>query len=241
MSDSAESSFDWLGHEPAEALHGEAFAQYRERVEAELARLDGMTMLAKRRATVLGLAEQSVRPDISRRDVFRRRDTIGFRSYYNSQKDWGAGTSPGARLFQDVLANVIRLTKEYYAGQAMRRLAARQQEWQEQMYQLAKKGTGKLEGMLAFPLEEEVVEKYADGREKVVRKPAHWTFNTVATMLREVDRTGRLALNMDTDRKEITVVGMTLEEWRALAQERWQQAEETMRMFEDEDESDAAD
>lgn len=227
------------------AAEAAAFAAYQEAVEQQLQRLAGMDHLAKRRATVLALAEAAVRPDISRRDVFKRPGVVSMKTFYSTDKDWGAGTSPTAVLFQEVIREVERLTLEFTSGRDLRRQQARRDAWQERVLGLVDKGMGKLEMMVDFPLstvkrpEEAIIERDAEGRPVTVERttiiqPAGWNFGTVGLLLDKFDRAARLALEMDTDRETVQVVGMSVEEWREQAEQRRAAAEQVLAEFEEE-------
>lgn len=190
--------------EVVKAAEEAAQAKHEADISAELEKLRGQANFSKRRATILALAEEAVRPDITRAAVFARPETISAKVYYSSDKDWGAGTSDAARLFQNVLESVIRLKVNFENGRDLRRQAAERRAWQEKMMKLADDGAGVVEVMLSWPLfEEEIEEPGDDGEMRIVRlTPSKWSLRDAATLLKAADETARRAFGPDSADEE---------------------------------------
>ena len=120
---------------------------YQTAIGAELERIAHMPTQAKRRATILGLAEAETRADISRQDVFDRPDTVSARIFYSKEKDWYHD-----ELYRDVLDTVIKIVQAYHAAKDLAEAEQRRQDHRERMLRLSDKAAGKLEQMINFPL-----------------------------------------------------------------------------------------
>lgn len=78
----------------------------------------------------------------------------------------------------------------------------RKAQWRERQYKLVEGGAGKLEAMIAWPLEEEVLEQDEEGRELVILRPANWNVLHMARLLAEVTKSAALVFGDPTERTD---------------------------------------
>ena len=105
MSQKVKSFAQRLTDEQAE-IEAKALAEFQTAVDEQLARLNQMAHSAKRKRTVMALMEAEVQPNVSRRDVFKRKGVISSRVFYDTTKDWFHD-----ELFRDVLENCLDLAR----------------------------------------------------------------------------------------------------------------------------------
>lgn len=187
-----------MSKKPRQKAIDKLAAEHAIAVENELARLAGMSNQAKRRATILALAEAAIRPDISASDVFKRKGIVSRQTFYSTNKDWSHNA-----LFADVLAKVTLLTQKYHLDKDLAEMTDRQADWREEMGDLAGLAAQKVRAMLDFPLQR-VHAADPDSGEPIIIEPANWSFANIAPLLRAVDSVGRMALEMETDRTVTT-------------------------------------
>lgn len=190
-----------------------AWKKYQAAVNAELVKLEQLgrgQIYQKRRNTVWAIAWAEVTGHIPLDQVFARSDTVSKGIYYHKQKGWYHN-----KIFAAVLEAVTKLTRDFVEGKRGRELERSQAEWQRKMIAITDNGYSKLSTMLDFPLTEiELVEE--EERDlagnvvkifKQVIRPAGWNYGNVPGLLREIDRAGRLARQMNTDKSEVTGEG----------------------------------
>lgn len=98
------------------------------------------------------------------------------------------------RLRQDAAAK----TEEAIAAE----WAERRNQHRQAMWDLTLRARKRLEAMLEWPLSTQEIE---DDGKRIVITPAKWTWSTVARLLAEVDKVGRLATELETERPRITI------------------------------------
>lgn len=163
----------------------------------------------KKWATILAIVKARITPGQSEADVWRKRKddpdfgkTICSKNIYDSK--WRKETS-----FIEVLQRVQTLAEGWETAESLRKLKEqREQEqtaWRNKMKGLATMGADNLELMLKWPIERQqmITEHYPDGRPKhiTIIEPADWGYRNIPSLFTAVDKAGRLALDMDTDRK----------------------------------------
>lgn len=176
--------------------------QLQAAVELQLARLK-KPPIRKRRATILALAAEVIRPGGSRDNVFLRQrkgnpDIISKGVFYSTEKDWWHDAT-----FREVLMTVEGLYRKWAGGRAVRELSRRQTEWEERAYQIAGRMLDRASAMLDFPLASREVEK--DGKTIIV-KPGPWSMANVAPIVTAADKLARTVLDMDTTEKAAVTV-----------------------------------
>ena len=183
-----------------------ARAAYETAVNDELKRLESdlsfRRTLKLRRSTIRALADAEAHPGKNISSVFSsgRDDVVSEGVFYSTKKNWLHHP-----LFREVYENVVRLTREYEEGKDARAQEAARAAWKEKMQQIAEKGAKKLETMLDFPIARRITSE--DGR-TIIEPTDKWSVANIAPLMRAVDATGRLALDMETDR---TAVSQTID------------------------------
>lgn len=191
MSQQQQTSLEKLQAQILTELETAAQADYQEKLQAELAKLDGMGNAKKRRATVLALAEAEVTPGMTRGDAFKKAGVVNQGVFYGRDKTWNANTE-----FREILDSVIALTVSHHAASDARRMTARRTAVQEREWQLSSKMMDKVEEMLNFPTQRST----AQGG-KVIIEPSNWTQANVAPMAATASKLGRLSAGMETDKQ----------------------------------------
>ena len=171
-------------------------------VEWQLNRLT-LEPLPKRRATALALAEVGLADTTSRAEVFRRSDTVGYRTFYDRDKEWYHG-----REFRDVLEHLIALYKRWSAGAAARAAAdeftRKVDALRKAEHDIASQMFSAAAQMASSPLWEVTVND-ADGRE-VTWKPARWAWADLPRVAETASKLSRRALGMaDGGRQEVAL------------------------------------
>lgn len=196
-------------------------------VEAQLNRIT-KPPIAKRRATIRAFAEAEITPGMGVREIFGRKDTVGMRSFYGTDKNWYHDP-----LFREVLETVKALYVRWHNGRETRELARRRDEFNEEIFKLADLMKKKAIDMFSSELFEVVitdeVEVGPDGEERMVQKitmvPSRWTMDTAVRAAKTAAELGQMALGMPTVRSESSVKweqhlppGMTREQVEAAKQ-----------------------
>lgn len=117
-----------------------------------------------------------------------------------------------AQAYDDHLAAKGFLAEEEAAARRARDRDARREQLEEREWKLANAALDKLEKMLEWPHARRRVEE--DGRVTVL-EPFKWNAASLARLLEAASRTGRLALDMDTDRKRVEVEAVAAEKIEA--------------------------
>ena len=161
--------------------------------------------IGKRRATALALAEVGL-TEATRAGVFRRPDTVGYRVFYDKDKDWYYGAT-----FRDVLEKLIRLYRKWAAGSAARQAAAdfqtRLDALREAEYEIGTAMFARAREMVDAPLYE-VTATGEDGRD-VTLKPARWTMADLPRVAKGASELTRLSLGMAPGGRQEVAVNWT--------------------------------
>lgn len=182
----------------------------------------------KRRATIRAFAEAEITPGMGVREIFGRKDTVGMRSFYGTDKNWFHDP-----LFREVLETVKALYVRWHNGRETRELAQRRDDFNKEVFELADLMKRKATDMLSSELFEVVitdeVEVGPDGEERTAQKitmvPSKWTMDTAVRAAKTAAELGQMALGMPTVRSESSVKweqslppGMTREQVEAAKQ-----------------------
>lgn len=99
-------------------------------------------------------------------------------------------------------AHQRELEQKQYEQEREELWKSRKQQFQETTWGIAEKLTRRVETMLAFPLEERVVEKtHPDGQPNItVIKPANWSYASISRLMACANQTARLATDLETAR-----------------------------------------
>lgn len=182
---------------------------YETAVNKELDRLSAeprfRKTMSKRRSTIRLLADAEAHPGQNMRMVFEARKTdeqtkaavVSPQIFYSKKKDWIHHP-----LFAEVYDNVVRLAREYEEGKDAREREAEREAWKERMAGIATKGASKLETMLDFPIAKKVI--MPDGK-TIIEPTDKWSVGNIAPLMTAVDKVGRMALDMDTDKTAVDV------------------------------------
>lgn len=198
-----------------DTVEAEAREQFQAAVEQELVRLAQQPNYQLRRRTIMELALAEVTPGQSWNSVLGGDGIVSKQTFYSRNKDWNAGTSDVALLFQEVLAEVCRLYRLYYGGQDMRQQEARRRAHVDAILELTDAGMDKLRQMLAFPVSDQVTE-VGDGVTKVIQSP-NFSWSQVATLLAAVDKHARLAMGLYADKSQVDFTNLSDDEVEAIA------------------------
>lgn len=190
-----------------EAYEKQARSNYDAAVNKALARLDeggfSKSTMQKRRDTIRAIAHCTAHPEMSMSEAFDQPGAVARTTWYRKSKDWG--THP---LMQSVLAEVIRLTREYEEQKAARDQEFDRQYWRSEMQDIAHDMLQKARSMLDWPLAISEVSS-EDGR-TIIFNPANWTMANVPSLVNAADKAARLAMGLDTDQTTVNV-----NDWRA--------------------------
>lgn len=181
--------------------------QFAAALEKQLARLMPLTHPAKRRATILGLAQVGLTLP-SAADVFKSKETVAARTYYDRGKDWHYGT-----IFREVEETVVLMYRRWSAGtaarEAAREFAEREADLRQREWEAHEKMTSVFMEMLNAPLYRvETEEEDEDGRKVYVVNPARWTMDSAVRLADASSKLGRLALGMTPGGKQELEVSM---------------------------------
>ena len=186
-------------------------AEFDTAVNGQLARISGMNLGAKRRNTILQLAEAEINPIISRHDVFSRRDCVSARIFYDTGKDWFHGDA-----YRQVLENVLALYRRWDAEENIRETMRRQREWKEKAYGIGNDMGSVVETMLKqllspMGLDDVIVKEGDKDGETIIQLAPKWAPRDLPGIATAADKMVRLSLDMATDKTAMEIDARTSE------------------------------
>lgn len=186
------SDIERRAQEYVDSLPLETEEEFAAAVEAQLRKLPE-SQLYKRRATVLAMAQVGITIP-TREEVFRRKEVVGKRTFFDKQKGWYHDPE-----FREVLEVVMRLYRRWSTGSAAREATAefirREADLREAEWKASRQMADIVQQILSSPLYD-VETKDEETGQVVILKPGKWTFDTAARLMEGSSKFGRLALNM---------------------------------------------